>query len=86
MDKDRALPKEKLNSLTERLHSLLRLSGVDSIVKQSSSHYEGPRTCVARTWQVSLECSHLIDYEGNGALLKVVDRETANLWEGVFYF
>ena len=31
-------------SLTERLCSLLRLSGVDSIVKQSLSHQEGPRT------------------------------------------
>ena len=23
---------------------------------------------IARTWQVSLECSHLVDYEGNGAV------------------
>ena len=33
-----------IKSLTERLCSLLRLSGVDSIVKQSLSHQEGPRT------------------------------------------
>ena len=43
-DKDRVLPKEKLKSLTERLRGLLRLSGVVSIVKQSSSRQEGPRT------------------------------------------
>ena len=29
LDKDRALPKEKLKSLTERLRGPLRLSGVD---------------------------------------------------------
>ena len=44
LDKDRALPKEKLKSLTERLCGLLQLSGVDSIVTQSSSHQEGPTT------------------------------------------
>ena len=32
LDKDRALPKENLKSLTERLHDPLRLSEVDSIV------------------------------------------------------
>ena len=42
LDKDRALPKEMLKSLTERLRGPLRLSGVDSIVTQSSSHQEGP--------------------------------------------
>ena len=35
LDKDRALPKEKLKSLTERLRGPLQLSGVDSIVTQS---------------------------------------------------
>ena len=44
LDKDRALPKEKLKSLTERLHGPFRLSGVDSIVTQSSSRQEGPTT------------------------------------------
>ena len=39
-DKNRALPKEKLKSWTERLRSPLRLSGVDRIVTQSSSHQE----------------------------------------------
>ena len=68
LDKDRMLPKEKLKSLTERLCGPLRLSGVDSIVTQSSSHLEGPTTCVARTCQVSLKHSHLVDYEGNTAL------------------
>ena len=44
LDKDHTLPKDKLKSLTERLCGLSRLSGVDSIVKQSSSRQEGPRT------------------------------------------
>ena len=44
LDKDRALPKEKLKSLTEMLSGPLRLSGVDSIVTQSSSRQEGPTT------------------------------------------
>ena len=44
LDKDRALLKEKLKSVTERLHSLLRLSGMVNIVKQSLSCQEGPRT------------------------------------------
>ena len=39
-DKDRALPKEKLKSLAERLCSPLQLSGVDRIVIQSSSRQE----------------------------------------------
>ena len=43
-DKDRALPKEKLKSLAERLHGHLRLSGVDRIITQSSSHQERPST------------------------------------------
>ena len=43
-DRDHALPKEKLKSLTETLRGLLRLLGVDSFVKQSLSHQEGPRT------------------------------------------
>ena len=44
MDKDRALAKEKLKSLTERLRGPLRLSSVDSIVTQRSSRQEGPTT------------------------------------------
>ena len=44
LDQDRALPKEKLKSLNERLHGPIRLSGVDSIVKQSLSCQEGQRT------------------------------------------
>ena len=44
LDKDRGLPKEMLKSLTERLRGPLRLSGVDSIVTQSSSRREGPTT------------------------------------------
>ena len=44
LHKDRALPKEKLKSLAERLHGPLRLSGVDRIVTQSSSRQEGPIT------------------------------------------
>ena len=43
-DKDRALPKEKLKSLAERLRGPLRLLGVDRIVTQSSSRQEGPTT------------------------------------------
>ena len=42
--KNHVLPKKTLKSLTERLQSLLRLSGVDSIVTQSSSSQEGPTT------------------------------------------
>ena len=69
MDKDRALPKEKLKSLTERLRGPLRLSGVDSIVTQSSSRQEWAdnSSCVGRTCQISLERSHLVDNEGNTA-------------------
>ena len=44
LDKDPTLPKEKLKSLAERLRGPLRLSGVDSIVTQSSSRQEGPTT------------------------------------------
>ena len=44
LDKNSMLLKEKLKSLSEKLHSLFQLSGVDSIVKQSSSHQEGPTT------------------------------------------
>ena len=44
LDKDPVLPKEKLESLAERLHGPLRLSGVGSIVTQSSSRQEGPTT------------------------------------------
>ena len=44
LDKDRVLPKEMLKSLTERLRGPLRLSGMDSIVTQSSSCQEGPTT------------------------------------------
>ena len=43
-DKNHVLPKKTLKSLTERLQSLLRLSGVDSIVTHSSSSQEGPTT------------------------------------------
>ena len=42
LDKNSVLPKEMLKSLTERLHGPLRLSGMDSIVTQSSSRQEGP--------------------------------------------
>ena len=65
------LHKEKLKSLTKRLHGLLQLSGVDSIVKQASSCQEGPRTVpmkLCRTCHVSLQCSHLADYDGNSTL------------------
>ena len=44
LDKDRALTKEKLKSLTERLRGPFKLSGVDSIVTQSSSRQEGSTT------------------------------------------
>ena len=44
LDKDCALPKEKLKGLTKKLCGPLRLSGVDSIVTQSSSRQEGPTT------------------------------------------
>ena len=44
LDKDHALTKEKLKSLTERLRGPFELSGVDSIVTQSSSRQEGPTT------------------------------------------
>ena len=44
LDKDSGLPEEILKSLTERLRGPLRLSGVDSIVTQSSSRREGPTT------------------------------------------
>ena len=52
LDKDRTLAKEKLKSLTERLES----GRADN------------RSCVARTCEVSLERSHLVDYGGNTAL------------------
>ena len=44
LDKDHGLPKEMLKSLTERQCGPLLLSGVDSIVTQSSSRREGPTT------------------------------------------
>ena len=44
LDKDHALPKEKLKSLTKSQHGPLRLSGADSIVTQSSSCQEVPTT------------------------------------------
>ena len=47
LDKDRALPKEMLKSLTERLCDPLRLSAVDTIVTQSSLRQEGPTTVPA---------------------------------------
>ena len=64
MVKDCRLPKEMLKSLTERLCWPLQLSGVDSIVKQKvpkflASKRADKRSCVRRTCQVSLECSHL---------------------------
>ena len=43
------------------------MSGVGSIVNVMSGRTEN-RSCVARTWQVSLEHLHLVDYEGNSAL------------------
>ena len=43
-DKGQLLPKEKLKSLIKRLHSLLRLLGMVSIIKQSSWHQEEPRS------------------------------------------
>lgn len=49
LDKNSMLLKEKLKSLTEKLHSLFQLSGVDSIVKQSLLHQEGPTT--ASVWK-----------------------------------
>ena len=65
-DKDRALPKEKFKSLDESLRGTLRLSRVDRIVLASGKAKN--RSCVAETCQVSLECSHLVDYEGDTAL------------------
>ena len=44
LDKDRALTKEKLKSLTERLRGPFELSGMDSIVTQSYSRQEGLTT------------------------------------------
>ena len=44
LDKDHGLPKEMLKGLTERLCGPLQLSGVDSIVAQSSLRPEGPTT------------------------------------------
>ena len=43
-DEDRALPKEKLKNLAERLHDPLQLSDVDRIVTQSYLRQEGPTT------------------------------------------
>ena len=67
--KDCRLPKEMLKSLTERLCWPLQLSGMDSIIKQKvpkflASERADKRSCVHRTCQVSLECSHLVDWEG----------------------
>ena len=44
LDKDGALPKEKLKSSTERLCDPPRLSDIDSIVTPSFSRWEGPTT------------------------------------------
>ena len=44
LDKDHGLPTEMLKSLTERPRGRLQLSGVDSIITQSSSRQEGPTT------------------------------------------
>ena len=71
LGKDRALPKEKLKSLTEKLCGPLQLYMSSVNVTQTSSCQEGPTIVpvhVARTCQVSLECSHLVDYEGNTVL------------------
>ena len=71
LDKARGL--SKLKSLTERLHSPLQLSDMDSIITQSLSHQKGLTTIsmysVAIACQVSL-CSYLVDYglEGNTVL------------------
>ena len=43
-DKAYKLPKEKITSFTERLPGSVQLSGMDSIVAQSSSCQEGMRT------------------------------------------
>ena len=40
---------------------------MDSIIFNASVRVEN-RSCVARTCQVFLERSHLIDYQGNSAL------------------
>ena len=69
LDKDNALPKEKLKSLTERLYGPLQLSCMDSIVtKFIMSERADNCSCVAITCQVSLEHSYLVDYKGNTAL------------------
>ena len=70
-DKDRTLPKEKLKSSAERLRGPLRLSSMDRIVTQNllMSGRADNHSCVATTCQVSLECSHLVDYEGNTVLI-----------------
>ena len=62
MDKNHALPKEKLISLTERLRGPLQLSGMNSIATQSADNH----SCVAI--ELALErLVHLVDYEGNTA-------------------
>ena len=47
LHKDCVLPKDKFKDLTERLPGLLQLSGLNSIVKQSTSLQEGLRTVPA---------------------------------------
>jgi len=53
LDKVRTLLKEKLKGLALRLRDPLQLSG-----------RADDGLCVARTCQVGLEHSHLVDYEG----------------------
>ena len=73
LDKDCPLSKEKLKSLAERLCGPLRLymSSVDiqeCNTKFLASGRDDNCFCVARTCQVSLKYSHLVDYKGNTAL------------------
>ena len=59
--------RKPLNSLIERLCSPLRLSFMGSFKTQRVivSGRADNCSCVARTCQVSLKQSHLVDYEGN---------------------
>ena len=72
LDKNHTLIKEKLKSLSERLHGLLRLSGMGSTIKlsfvTSGSLRAEKRSCVNKTWQVSLEHSNFTDHKGNSML------------------
>ena len=70
MEKDRVLPKVKFKNLIERLFGTFQMLGVDSISKakfvtsgRAENHF-----CVAKTCQVSLENSFIVDYKSNGEL------------------